>query len=58
MQRITAFFYFFNFLSRHLRYNERMAPNSATKAIIRVAMIKGDGKVPILTSIGSPFVAL
>ena len=35
-----------------------MAPNSATKAIIRVAIIKGDGKVPFLTRIKSPFVAL
>lgn len=35
-----------------------MAPNSATKAIIRVAMIKGDGKVTLLTSIVLPFVEL
>ena len=35
-----------------------MAPNSATNAIIRVAMIKGDGKVTLLTSTVLPFVEL
>ena len=35
-----------------------MSPNSDIKAIIRVAMIKGDGKVPLLTRIVSPFVTL
>ena len=35
-----------------------MAPNSATKRIIRGAIINGDGKGKLLTSIVSPFVSL